>query len=224
MEKALSLAILICLAVASCSRERKPDFRDVRWGMTKSEVKKLEKAELMKEGNDVLTYRLGGESRPFLVEGGVHVDVQGAPDARVTVEVERDEPAYDLVYVFAGGKLAMAVVHLRGSLDSPEEYMDAFNEKSKEISKETGEHASGVAEYGGNTEPKDDPYSSPGEICEGKYVLKHVWPTVNKRTDISLELDRKKSSPDPDCNLAVFYESVKYPLDPKFEGQLHELL
>lgn len=191
--------------------------------MTKSEVKKLEKAELMKEGNYVLTYRLGGESRPQLVEGGVHVDTEGAPDARVTVEVEKEEPAYDLVYVFADGKLSMAIVHLRGSLDSPEEYMDAFKEKSKEITKQTGENASGVAEYGEN-EPKDDPYSSPEEICEGMYVLKHIWPTVNKRTDISLELDRKKSSLEPNCNLAAFYESADHNLDPQLEEQLHDLL
>jgi hypothetical protein len=223
-EIALSIAILICLAGASCSRNRKPDFREVRWGMTKSEVKKVEKAELMKEGNDVLTYRLGGNTRPLLVEGGVHVKVEGAPDARDTVNVEKEEPAYDLVYVFTRGKLSMAVVHLRGSLDTPKDYMDAFKEKSKEISKEIGEHPAGVAEYPGNTEPKEDPYSSPEDICEGKYVLKHVWPPVNERTEVSLELDHKKPSAVSDCNLAVFYESVKYKVDPKLEQQLHDVL
>ena len=217
------LTILLSLAAVSCSRDKKPDFRDVKWGMTKDEVKKHESAELVKEGNEILTYRLGGDSAPVLVEGDVQVDVEGKPDARVTVEVEKEEPAYDLVYVFGNGKLSMAIVHLRDTLADPAEYLEAFKQKSREISKETGETASGVAEYG-ESEPKDDPYSDPGEICEGKYVLKHVWPTVRERTDVTLELDRRKFSPEPDCNLAVFYESADHPVDAGLFDELHDLL
>lgn len=213
------LTILLSLAAVSCSRDKKPDFRDVKWGMTKDEVKKHESAELVKEENEILTYRLGGDSAPMLVEG----DVEGKPDARVTVEVEKEEPAYDLVYVFGNGKLSMAIVHLRDTLADHAEYLEAFKQKSQEISKETGETASGVAEYG-ESEPKDDPYSDPREICEGKYVLKHVWPTVRKRTDVTLELDRRKFSPGHDCNLAVFYESADHHVDTGLFDKLHNLL
>ena len=164
---AMLLTILLSLAAVSCSRDKKPDFRDVKWGMTKDEVKKHESAELVKEGNEILTYRLGGDSAPVLVEGDVQVDVEGKPDARVTVEVEKEEPAYDLVYVFGNGKLSMAIVHLRDTLADPAEYLEAFKQKSREISKETGETASGVAEYG-ESEPKDDPYSDPRGDMRGE--------------------------------------------------------
>jgi hypothetical protein len=81
----------------------------------------------------------------------------------------------------------------------------------------------GVAEYGDNPR-KEDPYSAPAEICEGKYMLKHMWPTVRDRTDISIELDSKVNADPPGCNLSVFYESVKYPVDPALSQDLHELL
>lgn len=228
---ALLLSLFICLAVScTCSRDRKPDFRDVRWGMSRDEVKKHETGELMKEGNEVLVYRIGGGSITFETQGTVEVEVNGKDDGgpalsrpRVTIEVEKPDPEYDVVYAFKDGKLGMAVLHLRDTESDPAEYIAILKEKTAEISKETGVPASGVAEYG-ESAPKDDPYSSPGEICEGKYALTHAWPTVNKRTDISIELDEKKFASAPDCNLSVFYESVKYPIDTVLSDELHEML
>lgn len=200
------------------------------WGMSKEEVKKRETAELMKEGKDVLIYRIGGELSTVESEGTVEVEVSGPDEEsaaisrpRVTIEFEKTEPEYDLVYAFKDGKLGMAVLHLRDTAQDPAEYIKLLREKSAEISNETGVPASGVAEYG-ESEPKDDPYSAPAEICEGKYALRHAWPTYNKRTDIAIELDEKKYSPSPDCNLAVFYESVEYPVDPALSDELHETL
>jgi hypothetical protein len=195
--------------------------------MSKEEVKERETGELMREGNEALTYRIGGELSTVASEGMVEVEVDGNDGAvsqpRVTIEVEKIEPEYDIVYAFKDGKLGMAVLHLRDSAQHPAEYIRLLREKSAVISKEIGMPASGVAEYG-ESEPKQDPYSNPGEICEGKYVLKHVWPTLDERTDISIELDQKKFSPAPDCNLSVFYESVEYPVDPSLSDELHEML
>lgn len=227
---AVVLTLLLSLAACTCSRDKKPDFRDVRWGMSKDEVKKHETADLMKEGNEVLIYRIGGELSAVQSEGTVEVEVNGGDEdgavvsrPRVTIEFETVEPEYDVVYAFKDGKLGMAVLHLRDTADDPAEYIEILREKSAEISNETGAPASGVAEYG-ESQPKDDPYSAPREICEGKYALRHAWPTVNKRTDIAIELDQKKFSPVPDCNLSVFYESVKYPIDPALSDELHEKL
>lgn len=227
---AVALVLLVSLAACTCSRERKPDFRQVRWGMSKDEVRKHETGELMREGNDVLVYRTGGETATFESQGTVEVEVNSKEDGgpalsppRVTVEVEKTEPEYDVVYAFKDGKLGMAVLHLRDAESDPAEYIAILKEKSAEISKETGLKASGVAEYG-ESAPKDDPYSSPGEICEGKYTLTHAWPTFDKRTDISIELDKKKFATAPDCNLSVFYESVKYPVDPALSDELHDTL
>ncbi|MEW6144531.1 MAG: hypothetical protein AB1598_05880 [Thermodesulfobacteriota bacterium] len=225
---AVILALFICLAAGcTCSRDEKPDFRNVRWGMSKEEVKERESGELMREGNEALTYRIGGELSTVASEGVVEVEVDGEDGAvshpRVTIEVENVEPEYDIVYAFKDGKLGMAVLHLRDSGQPPSEYVRLLRAKSAGISKETGVPASGVAEYG-DSPPKQDPYSSPGEICEGKYALKHVWPTLNGRTDVSIELDEKKFSPSPDCNLSVFYESVEYPVDPSLSDELHEML
>lgn len=220
-----AIAILTLLLLApSCSRDKTPDVRDVRWGMSKSEVKKAETAELMKEGANILTYRIGGE--PDKTEGTftVTVDENGETrDALVTIETIRNEPSWDLVYVFEGGKLAMASIHLRDTFDDPSDYIALMREKSLAISKELDTPAAGIAEYGDNPR-KDDPYSAPGEICEGKYSLRHVWPTVRDRTDISIELDAKKNVTTPDCNLSVFYESVKHPVDPALSQDLHDLL
>lgn len=226
------LVLVICLSLAgcTCSRDRKPDFRDVRWGMSKDEVKKHETGQLMKEGSDILVYRIGGGSATFESEGTVEVEVNGKDEGgpslskpRVTIEVEQAEPEYDVVYAFTDGKLGMAVLHLRDTAQDPADYITLLKEKSSEISKDTGAQASGVAEYG-KSAPGDDPYSSPEEICEGKYALRHVWPTLNDRTDISIELDEKKFSPEPDCNLSVFYESVKYPIDSVLSDELHKTL
>ncbi|MEQ9619854.1 MAG: hypothetical protein RIG61_11875 [Deltaproteobacteria bacterium] len=219
----ITITLLITLMAASCSRDKEPDFRGVKWGMSKQKVKKTETAELVKEGNEILTYRIGGESSPVEAEGTVKVDVEGAEDTRVTVEVAEIEYEYDLLYVFGNGKLGMIVVHLRDGFKDPDLYISLFRHRTEETSKKMGEPAAGVAEYGDFT-PKDDPYSSPGEICEGKYALRHIWPTKNKKTNVSIELDRKKFTPEPDCNLSVFYESVEHPVDPELAEELHELL
>jgi len=133
-----AIAILTLLLLApSCSRDKTPDVRDVRWGMSKSEVKKAETAELMKEGANILTYRIGGE--PDKTEGTftVTVDENGETrDALVTIETIRNEPSWDLVYVFEGGKLAMAAIHLRDTFDDPSDYIALMREKSLAISKE----------------------------------------------------------------------------------------
>jgi hypothetical protein len=197
--------------------------------MSKAEVKQRETGELMREGNEALTYRIGGELSTVSSEGMVEVKVGGKDNGtavsrpRVTIEVENVEPEYDIVYAFKDGKLGMAVLHLRDSALPPSEYIRLLREKSAGLSKETGVPASGVAEYG-DSPPKEDPYSSPEEICGGKYALRHVWPTLNKRTDVSIELDGKKFSSAPDCNLSVFYESVEYPVDPSLSDELHEML
>ncbi len=228
---AITLALLICLAAGcTCSHDRKPDFRDIRWGMSRDEVKKHETGQLMKEGNDVLVYRIGGGSRTIESEGTVKLELNGKGDGgaalsspEVTIEVEKAEPEYDVVYAFKDGRLGMAVLHLRDTGRDPSEYIAILRDKTSEISKSTGAKATGVAEYG-ESAPKADPYSEPEQICEGKYALRHAWPTLNNRTDISIELDRKKFSPEPDCNLSVFYESVKYPIDSALSDELHETL
>lgn len=219
-----ALAAAICLH--ACSRGEKSDVRQVRWGMSKQEVKKAETAELVNEGNEILTYRIGGARETSTTEGTVRVTVDETGetrDAAVTIEVEKSEPEYDLVYAFKDDELGMAVIHLRDPLPAPADYVTMLREKSKEISAKVGVTASGVAEYG-SSEPKKDPYSAPAEICEGKYALRHAWPTVNERTDISIELDQRKFTESPDCNLSVFYESVKHPIDPVLSDELHDLL
>ncbi len=220
---AIIITILMTLLAPSCSRDKSPDFRNVRWGMSKADVKKAETAELVKEGNEILTYRIGGEASPVEALGAAKIEVEGGGEAEVTVEVAEIEYEYDLLYVFGGGKLGMIVVHLRDKLDDPEQYVTVFRGKTEETSKKMDEPATGVAEYGDFT-PKEDPYSSPEEICEGKYVLKHIWPTKDKRTNVSIELDRRKFTPEPDCNMSIFYESVEYPVDPKLSDELHEML
>lgn len=219
----ITITLLTTLMAASCSRDKEPDFRGVKWGMSKEEVKKAETGELLKEGNEILTYRIGGESSPVEAEETVKVEVEGTEGAQVTVEVAEIEYDYDLLYVFGNGKLGMIVVHLRDTLEEPDRYVAVFRHKTEETSKKMGEPATGVAEYGDFT-PKDDPYSSPEEICEGKFALKHIWPTKNKKTNVSIELDGKKFMPEPDCNLSVFYESVEHPVDTKLAEELHELL
>lgn len=220
---AIIFTLLITLTAVSCSRDKEPDFRGVKWGMSKQQVKKAENADLVHEGNEILTYRIGGESLPVEVEGSVKADAEGKEEAPVTVEVAEIEFEYDLLYVFGNGKLGMIVVHLRDSLEEPDRYVEVFKHKSEETSKTMGKPASGVAEYGGFT-VKDDPYSSPEDICAGKYAVKNIWPTRNKKTNVSIELDNKKFTPNPDCNLSIYYESVEHPVDPKLAEELHELL
>ena len=228
-------AILILGALHGCGWWDKPDFRQVKWGMSKKEVKKNETAELVKEGEDILTYRLKG-AMPDL--GGQADEKSGGTPGNITAKEnagEDDESIsepvvtpihyeYDLLYVFGEGKLGMAVIHLRETLGEPEDYIMLFKEKSASVSKKTGTHAKGIAAYPAGGTPRANPYDSPEDICGGEYVLKHVWPTDRNKTDVSLELDKKKFSPEPDCNLSIFYESVDVEIDPVLRDQLHEVL
>ena len=62
MKKLFGLLIVLCLAVSVVfavivASAEKYDVRNVRWGMSKEEVKQKEKAELTGEGNDRLYYK-----------------------------------------------------------------------------------------------------------------------------------------------------------------------
>ncbi|MEE8136432.1 MAG: hypothetical protein V3T52_04585, partial [Thermodesulfobacteriota bacterium] len=62
--KELTLILLTLLIFSACSLWDKPDVRKAKWGMTKEQVKKVENAELVKEGDEILTYRIGGKASP----------------------------------------------------------------------------------------------------------------------------------------------------------------
>lgn len=227
---ALILVIFTLTSLSSCGLWDEPDFREVKWGMSKRDVKKKETAELVKEGKDVLTYRITGDM----------LDLSGrtqVPDAEAPADVENKEAAdngepvvtpihyeYDLLYIFGNGKLGMAVIHLRESLPEPEDYIELFRDKSRKVSETIGVPARGVAEYPTGETPRPNPYETPKDICGGEYVLKHVWPTERNKTSVSLELDKKKFSSELDCNLSIFYESTDVEIDPVLRDQLHEVL
>jgi len=227
---ALILAIFILTSLHGCGFWDKPDFREVKWGMSKRDVKETETAELVKEGEDVLTYRITGD----MLDQSGRTQVPGAePPVDGTEEegTENVEPVvtvasyeYDLLYVFGKGKLGMAVIHLRETLNEPEDYIEIFRGKSRKLSETIGASAKGVAEYPTGETPRPNPYETPEDICEGEYVLKHVWPAGRKKTNVSLELDKKKFSSEPDCNLSIFYESADVQIDPVLRDQLHEVL
>ena len=72
----------------------------------------------------------------------------------------------------------------------------------------------GDAKYGEN-ETEDTVYEHPEGICSGRYGLRYIWPTVNDRTSIMIELDSRKAAQDKsECTLSIFYESLKFPVDP----------
>jgi hypothetical protein len=227
---ALILAIFALTSLHGCGLWDKPDFREVKWGMSKRDVKKKETAELVKEGDDVLTYRITGD----MLELSSRTQVPGAeaPAEGGKEEGESDSiPVvtpihyeYDLLYVFGNNKLGMAVIHLRESLPEPEDYIEIFKEKSRKVSETIGVPARGVAEYPTGETPRPNPYETPEDICGGRYVLKHIWPTDRKKTNVSLELDKKKFSSELDCNLSIFYESTDVEIDPVLRDQLHEVL
>ncbi len=231
--KTFSALILLTFTLASlsgCGLWDKPDFREVKWGMSKREVKAKETAELVKEGDNVLTYRITGDMLDL--SGRTKVPGDEAPaDGAEEEAVENGEPVvtpihyeYDLLYVFGKGKLGMAVIHLRESLNEPEDYIEIFRQKSRKVSETIGAPAQGVAEYPTGETPRPNPYETPEDICGGEYVLKHIWPTDRKKTNVSLELDKKKFSTELDCNLSIFYESTDVEIDPVLRDQLHEVL
>ena len=229
---ALILAIFTLTSLHGCGLWDKPDFREVKWGMSKREVKEKETAELVKEGEDVLTYRIKGDmldiSSRTQVPGAEPLPEDNSTDEEATENGKPEVPPthyeYDLLYVFGNDKLGMAVIHLRETLNKPEDYIEIFRVKSRKVSETIGAPAQGVAEYPTGETPRPNPYETPEDICGGKYVLKHVWPTDRKRTNVSLELDKKKFSSELDCNLSIFYESTDVEIDPVLRDQLHEVL
>lgn len=218
-------AIIFALATLhGCGLWDKPDFREVKWGMSKRDVKQKETAELVKEGDNVLTYRVSGDMVDLSGRIKPSAENEAAEDAGTEPVITPIHYEYDLLYVFGDGKLGMAVIHLRESLKEPDDYIELFREKSISVSQMIGAPAQGVAEYPTGETPRPDPYESPEDICGGGYVLKHIWPTGQKRTNVSLELDKKKFSSELDCNLSIFYESTEVEIDPVLRDQLHEVL
>lgn len=218
--KTLSAIILISLALTACSRNNENDVRNVRWGMTKEQVKVLEAADLVKEGDDILTYRLGGNSIPLNIEVDESEINQGDSDLPKVEMISRE---YDLLYVFGDKGLGMVAIHLRDTMDEPDQYMELFKDRTNTMSKKIGEPAKGVASYK-DDQVKANPYEDPAAICKGEYGLQHIWMTKNERTKIFLELDRKKFAPKPDCTLTIFYESLDIPVDQELSDELHDVL
>lgn len=220
--KELTLILLTLLIFSACSLWDKPDVRKAKWGMTKEQVKKVENAELVKEGDGILTYRIGGKASPMKVELADVVEIDEEEEV-TPPEVESIGYEYDLLYVFGERGLGMVVIHLRESLDEPGYYLELFKQRTNILTKQVGEPAKGVASYKDH-QVKANPYEDPAAICKGEHGLQHIWPTEDKRTNVTLELDQNKFAPEPDCNLSIFYESVEIPVDQKLSEQLHEVL
>lgn len=220
--KELTLILLTLLIFSACSLWDKPDVRKAKWGMTKEQVKKVENAELVKEGDEILTYRIGGKASPMKVELADVVEIDEEEEV-TPPEVESIGYEYDLLYVFGERGLGMVVIHLREPLDDPGHYLELFKQRTNLLTKQVGEPAKGVASYKDH-QVKTNSYEDPAAICKGEHGLQHIWPTQDKRTNVSLELDQNKFAPEPDCNLSIFYESVEIPVDQKLSEQLHEVL
>lgn len=222
--KIFTALLLTLLIFSACSKEDKTDVRKAKWGMTKEQVKKIEQAELIKEGEDILTYRIGGTATPMKAESVEIVEGEGEEEEEITPpQVESISNEYDLLYVFGENGLGMVVIHLRESFDEPSQYLEFFKERTNVLTKQIGEPAKGVASYTDH-EVKTNPYEDPAAICRGEHRLQHIWPTKDKRTNVSLELDQRKFAPEPDCNISIFYESVEIPVDQELSDQLHEVL
>lgn len=222
--KILTAILLTLLIFSACSKEDKTDVRKATWGMSKTQVKEVETAELIKEGVDILTYRIGGTAVPMKVESIEITDTETDENEETTPpEVMSISYEYDLLYVFGENGLGMVVIHLRDSLDEPGQYLELFKERTNILTKQIGEPAKGVASYKDH-QVKTNPYENPAAICEGEHGLQHIWPTKDKRTNVSLELDQKKFAPESDCNVSIFYESIEIPVDQKLSDQLHEVL
>lgn len=222
--KILTLILLAFLIFSACSKWDKGDVRKAKWGMTKEQVKKVEKAELVKEGDAILTYRIGGTAVPMKIESAEIEEVESEEGEEITPpEVESIGYEYDLLYVFGEDGLGMVIIHLRESFDDPGQYLELFKERTNMLSKQIGEPAKGVASYKDH-QVKTNPYEDPAAICKGEHGLQHIWPTKDKRTNVSLELDQKKFAPEPDCTLSIFYESIEISVDQELSDQLHEVL
>lgn len=221
--KLITAILLSLLIFSACSKEDKTDVRKTKWGMTKEQVKEAEKAELIKEGAEILTYRIGGTATPMEVESIEVVEVKVDDEEITPPQVESISNEYDLLYVFGENGLGMVVIHLRESFDEPSQYLEFFKERTNVLTKQIGEPAKGVASYTDH-KVKTNPYEDPAAICRGEHGLQHIWPTKDKRTNISLELDQKKFASEPDCSISIFYESVEIPVDQELSDQLHEVL
>ena len=222
--KTITLFLLTLLIFSSCSRWDKPDVREAKWGMTKEQVKKVEDTELVKEGENILTYRLDSTTNPIEVEEIDMTEYEVDEDQEITKpEVESISREYDLLYVFGEDGLGMVVIHLRESLDNPDDYLELFKVTTNSLTQEIGEPAKGIASYEDH-KVKANPYENPAAICRGEHGLQHIWPTKDKKTNVSLELDSKKFAADPSCTISIFYESVEIPVDQELSDQLRELL
>ncbi len=96
--KSLAVIALLSLfpAAQSFAADEKPDLRDVRWGMSKEEVKKHEKAEIVKETEGILVYLIKAVLRTKL--SSPNPTLKGRHAMRQSIDIE--VPDYDLVYLF----------------------------------------------------------------------------------------------------------------------------
>lgn len=216
------LALLTYFAAGFSHAGEKPDFRDVTWGMSKEEVKKRENTEMVKEGEFLLIYKIKGETVHEVIEQPSALQVEGQKP--VIIEYDIELPDYDLVYLFPDNKLGMAILHMNNPQADADDYLDEFDRKADELVEKTGKEPKGMAKYGEN-ETEDVIYKHPERICSGIYAIKLSWPTVDDKTNIMMELDDRKTAPDKsECTLSIFYESVKYPLDPASSDKMHREL
>ena len=210
---------MISLAAPSFSAGEKPDFRQVNWGMSKDEVKKNEKAEKIKETDSILVYLIKGGPKREVIH--TQPDLDGKS---MELSIDIDVPDHNLVYLFPDGKLGMAILHMDNPKAQADDYLDEFDRKADEIIEETGKEPKGMAKYGEN-ETEDAIYAHPERICSGIYAIKLIWPVINDKTSIMMELDNRKTDLDKyECTMSVFYESVKFPVDPADSAKMHEVL
>ncbi len=218
-----SLAVIALLSLSTAAQSfaagEKPDLRDVRWGMSKEEVMKHEKAEKIKETDSILVYLIKGGPKRQIIH--THPDLDGKS---MELSIDIDVPDYNLVYLFPNGKLGMAILHMDNPEAKADDYLDELDRKADEIIEETGKEPKGMAKYGEN-DTQDDVYAHPERICSGIYAIKFIWPTINNRTNIMMELDNRKTDLDKyECTMSIFYESVEFPVDPADSAKMHEVL
>ena len=219
ISSAVIVTLILFFAAPSYSADQKPDFRQVSWGMTKDEVKKHENAEKVQESDSILVYFIKGGPKHHVFH--THPDLDGKS---MEMSIDIDVPDYNLVYLFPDGKLGMAIMHMDNPKAKPGDYLDELDFKDDEITEATGKEPKGMAKYGEN-ETEDAIYDHPERICSGIYAVKLIWPDVNGRTNITMELDSRKDAQDKsECTLSIFYESVKHPLDPASADKMHEVL
>jgi len=219
--KSITIIITIILfhAAQSFAADEKPDLRNVRWGMTKDEVKKKENAEMVKETEGILVYLIKGGPKKQIIH--THPDLDGKS---MELSIDIVVPAYNLVYLFPNGKLGMAILHMDNPEAKADDYLDEFDRKEDELIEETGKEPKGMAKFGENG-TEDDFYAHPERICSGIYAVKLIWADVNDKTNITMELDNRQTEQDKfECTLSIFYESVKFPVDPADSAKLHESL